>query len=385
MAGGFNNPIAGDGGGLQYPQLKSPNFVAGSTGWIVRKDGSVEFNNGTFRGTVTAGSFIGTDFEISPLGAFFYSGVPALGNLIISITPPGVVLDRFGNVVKPNGVKIYGASGNSIFMGLSPGNTTELLFSSGAANELVGTAIASALESAGATQFAATALEGPRITLAGHGDWVAVEVNSPNAGGTSPANGSLIYVNDAQVSNNVAHWDNTGFWIDQGPGNVQTDLTQRNATTNAQTQIAPSYSIPAGLMVPGSSWELELFVAGNQNATTATTLEFFFQVNGNNTAITLPAGFCTANGAFRGRLRLVVTCKIAGPANTAAIFINGTVGMTQTTFAIANSTHWEVSSPNVQGPNASVDTTVIQLVSIAAQWGTSGSLGGLYSRFQRLQ
>ncbi len=39
--------------------LWSANFVAGSSGWIVRQDGSAEFNNVVVRGTVEADSFIG--------------------------------------------------------------------------------------------------------------------------------------------------------------------------------------------------------------------------------------------------------------------------------------------------------------------------------------
>ena len=35
--------------------LKSETFVAGSTGWAIYADGSVEFNDGTFRGTLEAG------------------------------------------------------------------------------------------------------------------------------------------------------------------------------------------------------------------------------------------------------------------------------------------------------------------------------------------
>lgn len=371
-------------GNLVLPSIQSPNFVTGLTGWIVRKDGSVEFNNGVFRGTVTAGSFIGTDFEITPLGAFFYSSTPALGNLIISIVPPGVTTDRFGNVVKPNGIKVYGTANNGVFMGLAGTNFTEVLFTSGSASELAGAVLASALSGVGATAFIAAAIDGPQITLSGHADWVGIQFNSPNLGGTSSANGSIFYVPNAGISSQVAHWDVTGFNIDQGPGNVQSDVTQRNATTNAVTQITPTYAIPANLMAPGNQWELELFLAGNQNAAAATTLEFFFQVNGNNTAITIPAGFAATNTAFRGSARMVVGCKIAGPANTASIFINGQVRLTEVNFAIANSTSWEVSSPNAQGPNASVDTTVQQNCAISTQWGTSGSLGGLYSRFQRL-
>lgn len=379
---GFRNPILGGGGALVYPSIHSANYVPGVSGYTINKDGSVEFNNGTFRGTVTGGSFNGTNFIISPSGMFFYSGTPALGNLIMSATN-NVTTDSFGNVVRPNSFTVYGTAGANATLQQTAGIGL-LKFPSGSASELSSSQLASALEGAGAAQFIATAFEGSQLNVAGHEDWVFIQVNSPNVGGTSFANGSIGYVNNAQVSNNVAHWDNTGFNIDQGPGNVQTDVTQRNATTNVSTQITPSYSIPANLMAAGNSWELELFLAGNQNATTATTLTFTFQVNGNNTAITVPAGFATANGAFRGSVKLKLACKIPGPANTAAIFINGEVTLTQTTFAIANSNKFEVSSPNAQGPNASVDTTVTQLVAISATWGTSGSLGGLYSRFQRM-
>lgn len=35
--------------------IQSPNYVVGVSGWTVNQDGSVEFNNATFRGTVIAG------------------------------------------------------------------------------------------------------------------------------------------------------------------------------------------------------------------------------------------------------------------------------------------------------------------------------------------
>ena len=103
MSGGFNNPIIGGGGALVYPSIHSPNFSTGVSGWTINKDGSVEFNNGIFRGTVTAGAFEGTDFEINTDGAFFYNGTPALGNLVGSITPTAASgIDRFGNVYQGN-------------------------------------------------------------------------------------------------------------------------------------------------------------------------------------------------------------------------------------------------------------------------------------------
>jgi len=53
---GFNNPIIGGGGTLVYPSIHSPDYVMGVSGWTINKDGTVEFNNGIFRGQLTAGS-----------------------------------------------------------------------------------------------------------------------------------------------------------------------------------------------------------------------------------------------------------------------------------------------------------------------------------------
>ena len=91
MAGGFNNPIIGGGGALVYPSIHSPDYVAGSTGWTVNKDGSAEFNSLTIRGT-----FNGHDFVINADGVFFYSPSEGAGNLIISNAPAAGV-DDFGN------------------------------------------------------------------------------------------------------------------------------------------------------------------------------------------------------------------------------------------------------------------------------------------------
>jgi hypothetical protein len=95
---GFAHDIAGGQGNLITIVEKSPNYVPGVSGWAIFRNGDVEFNSGTFRGTVTAGTFAGTNFVINSAGEFFYSGVPALGNLTASITVPNTTgTDAFGN------------------------------------------------------------------------------------------------------------------------------------------------------------------------------------------------------------------------------------------------------------------------------------------------
>src|SRR5690242_11598887 len=92
----FGNPITGGQGALIRPSVKSPNYVTGVSGWTINRDGTAEFNNGVFRGTVTAAAFLGTDFIINSAGFFVYNGVPAAGNLIASIAAAAGT-DGFGN------------------------------------------------------------------------------------------------------------------------------------------------------------------------------------------------------------------------------------------------------------------------------------------------
>lgn len=49
------DPIAAGDGSLIYPAVKSPNFVSGSAGWKISRNGDVEFNNAVIRGSLIAG------------------------------------------------------------------------------------------------------------------------------------------------------------------------------------------------------------------------------------------------------------------------------------------------------------------------------------------
>lgn len=113
MSGGFSSPALGGGGALIRPSAHSPNYIAGSSGWTINKDGSAEFNNLTLRG-----QFIGTRYVINSSGAFFYNGTPAAGNLIASIAAQGGT-DAFGNGYLA-GITGYD-NGNGFFTNLSSG------------------------------------------------------------------------------------------------------------------------------------------------------------------------------------------------------------------------------------------------------------------------
>jgi len=81
----FRHDIAGGQGNLIVDSVQSPDFVTGSAGWQIRKDGSAEFNDVVIRGgTVVSGL------------SLYYSGTPALGSLILSIAAAGGT-DPYGN------------------------------------------------------------------------------------------------------------------------------------------------------------------------------------------------------------------------------------------------------------------------------------------------
>jgi hypothetical protein len=123
----FQDELAG-GTVLVRPALQSPGYVAGVSGWAVFIDGSAEFNNLTIRGV-----FQGTNFILNSNGLFLYSGTPAAGNLIASITPT-FGTDTFGNTYL-EGVNSYAGSA---FAGLVAGNLLLGLIAQPAASGVVG-------------------------------------------------------------------------------------------------------------------------------------------------------------------------------------------------------------------------------------------------------
>lgn len=102
---GFANSIVGGVGALIRQYIKSPNYVPGVSGWSINKDGSAEFNNATFRGTVV--------ISASGQELLVYNGTPAAGNLIASIAAVGGI-DAYGNYFPP-GYGGYISSGLSLF------------------------------------------------------------------------------------------------------------------------------------------------------------------------------------------------------------------------------------------------------------------------------
>lgn len=95
----FTNSVVGNGGSLVRQAIKSPNYTTGTAGWTINKDGSAEFNNVVIRGG-----------EVISGTNLYYSGTPASGNLIASISATAGT-DSFGNAYLV-GVCSYDPAGN---------------------------------------------------------------------------------------------------------------------------------------------------------------------------------------------------------------------------------------------------------------------------------
>lgn len=111
---GFANQVIGGLSKLVRPAIQSPNYKPATAGWTVNADGSAEFNDGTFRGTVIIDS--------TTAALLVYSGVPANGNLIVSLSSI-FGEDTFGNFY-PRGLAIYDTNIDAGILSLFSGDAT---------------------------------------------------------------------------------------------------------------------------------------------------------------------------------------------------------------------------------------------------------------------
>lgn len=142
---GYANSILGGASRLIRKAIQSPNFTAGISGWSINKDGSAEFNNGTFRGTITASAFIIRNsfgaivFQILASNGteltYADTGSAVQGALIASVGP--VFTDSFGNAVL-SGTVSYGSAGGTFFASRLASGLMEILTATSAAGPWTG-------------------------------------------------------------------------------------------------------------------------------------------------------------------------------------------------------------------------------------------------------
>lgn len=84
---GFQNPPVGAQGIITRPVFKSENWVSGTSGWAIFKNGNAEFNS------------LGGSFQITGFGIFFYVPTAGLGTLRMSLTNSDGT-DPYGNAYR---------------------------------------------------------------------------------------------------------------------------------------------------------------------------------------------------------------------------------------------------------------------------------------------
>ena len=251
------------GGILVYPQIQSPDYVAGSSGWAVFRDGSVEFNNGTFRGYIVDG------------GMFVYSGTPGPGNPpVVAITPPGTTEDPYGNAISSD--VIVGQPG-SPQVWIIPNGTYggEIRF------PLPGT-WPNSPNIYGKTQLSGgvLSLDGPTDTTVSDQAYIALE--SAGASGIGVSNGQLNYTDANGAAHEWAFWDCGGLSViaaqpipavtpgtGTSPTNPATPESWHAITLDSGWTAASGFDAPRYRLLPDGN--LQLSGAASRAAFTANT------------------------------------------------------------------------------------------------------------------
>lgn len=233
LSGGLTNflGLTQGMGALAIASIFSPNFITGVSGWSINQNGNAEFNNLTIRGT-----FFGLDFELNSNGLFFYSGVPANGNLFMYwATADGT--DEFGN---------------TFFTGLFIGNPTvgpqvSLIQSSGHARinfPVFPTAFFSQIANISALNQSSSAqlfISGAALAQAGFTDWVQAALWAFE--GASPAHFDLNYVDANAVPHNYFSLSN--FGVDLNTTRSIGGVHPGTGTSNTNPAIGEQWQTPA--------------------------------------------------------------------------------------------------------------------------------------------
>ncbi|MDE2026866.1 MAG: hypothetical protein KGJ07_10370, partial [Patescibacteria group bacterium] len=197
------NPVVG-GTVLRRAAIQSPNYVPGVSGWTIKQDGSVEFNNGIFRGSIIGGSL------------FIYTGVPALGNPPI-FWAAGAMVDPFGNVLP----SVAGVAGAGTFQAGKASDTAQVVLLPGMGGSAAKVQfpvpsvsllnipnLAGGLAGAVVQQL----LSGPALAAAGDTDWVQIIQFSNDTAGTA-ARCEFRYIDTAGVTHVIASYSSAGWTI----------------------------------------------------------------------------------------------------------------------------------------------------------------------------
>lgn len=297
-------------GNMLVPSVQSPNYNPGIAGWAIKKDGSAEFNNVVIRGATTQNGV-----------ALYYSGTPALGNLVVSIAASAGV-DSFGNAYQAgltvyttdtlinifgddivlngaNGSKAVLESGSNASLFLTPDPTTGPWFAGGMNSNI------------GGGNHPTTEIFSPTDSVNGNICSISLE-------GSSTADARTI------ILSACTFWNHTGtFQInssDIGSG-IQSMIAITANVTGITTTEQVIATVPSMKFVNGRSYKVVIW--GLHQSTTASTY-FLYRIR---------KGSATTSGTiYKDQVR-IPTLPVASTngAVSATFFLENTTGADITT------------------------------------------------------
>jgi hypothetical protein len=262
------NPIVGDTV-LRRPAIQSPNFVTGVSGWTINIDGSAEFNNLSIRGT-----FNGTNFVINSSGEFFYSGTPASGNLIQSVTN-GAGTDGVGNAYL-TGTTVYSQVGGTfIATSLEAGTVAWFTASSAAGPYTQQTDIGFSWNNVTGGSLLLQATDKVKLGQGGNAIWdeIGQQFNLPSGGGPFISGESFHAVSNGTGVSGTARvkklpWN--AIWLD-----VECTFTYTGAA-----QTFTMGSLPDATYYPTAARHFPVGITGTPSGIATTSPRMFVPTSG---------------------------------------------------------------------------------------------------------
>jgi hypothetical protein len=238
---GFQNTPVGAQGTITRPAFKSDNYVPGSQGWAIFKNGNAEFNA------------LGGSFQITGQGIFFYVPTAGSGNLFASFANVGGT-DPYGNAynggffINQHQGWFTGDNSHTVIVNANGASGPQLLF-----------------------------------TVAGHASMAEIigdqsGVNNRLLIQATGGSGSELELN-MPVSATGGYLGGGSSPVSQPPFNV----------TGSMVLYASGVWAPVTLLCPPSETiEINLLVAGFNNASTTSTLSLAVQVKQGATVLMSP-------------------------------------------------------------------------------------------------
>lgn len=291
--------------------------------------------------TVTAATFNGstyngTDFKFNPSGLFFYSGTPALGNLVLTIGVTTSGTDSFGNAYQAGNAVLYQSS--TAFTSLNASSAGNLILAAGSSG-------------------------GAGLEL-------------PSQSTTPTSSTSILY---ADTAGNLSYRNGSGGFNGHLVNALNADTTPRGVSGPTQTQLSAAFIIPANDARAGNIYRLVIYGKFTQATTAEQT-----SVNGalNGTAVAASGWVAATVGSGLGATwkaeftLLILTTGVSGTATahlTGLVSTNGRAAQTAAQPFGAYSTN-----------NITINTTVNNTMTITGNTVTSANIAGIGSTLERL-